>query len=116
MHMYTHKRLRKLCAWSFLSGGCLFQGCVAVDPDLVLRAQFSILSDLGIFLLAHPLGALSVWLGTLVRAFARLVAHACHAWVAGDALGILGARAPSSDCACAVTRKITREFRAAATR
>ena len=51
--MYTHIRLRKLFAWSCLSGGCLFQGCVAVDPDLILRAQFSILTDLGIFFLEN---------------------------------------------------------------
>ena len=51
-------RFQRLGLWTSLAGGCLLQGCSminqnVIDPDLLLRAQLSLASDLAIFLLEN---------------------------------------------------------------
>ena len=51
-------RFHRLGLWVGLMGGCLFQGCSAIDqsvidPDLQLRVTLSLASELAIFLLEN---------------------------------------------------------------
>ena len=54
-----NRSFRRARLWVCLAGGCLLQGCFAsagqviVDPDLIIRARLSVLSDFMIFLLEN---------------------------------------------------------------